>query len=337
MNYFDLILEQDTLSRILTEEKIFEKYFGEPIDFYKSYKNPLRSDNNSGCNFFYGKKYLIFFDHSRGVDYNWVEFVKESYGFATYPETLRKVAEDFNLVSKTKKDYYKILGIPNPEKNQKKKKSMLKDIHPRITSFRDEHIDFWSTFDYTFKPEDFIKYRTLPFDFSIVEFEDFSHTIYQNPIGFVYYLTPDKKQKQLYRPFAEKSKKFRQFQQDNIFGLEYLEKGKGHVIITKSYKDYIILKIAGFNAICILAENYKIPMDLILNLSTYGKIYTLFDPDETGIKRSEQLEKTYRTTPLFLHVDVKDPYGHYKQYGLVNLTETVWQLMNTKENIYPMY
>ena len=58
MNYFDLILEQETLSRILTEEKIFEKYFGEPVDFYKSYKNPLRSDNNSGCNFFYGKNTL---------------------------------------------------------------------------------------------------------------------------------------------------------------------------------------------------------------------------------------------------------------------------------------
>lgn len=326
MTLLEVLFSKDHILSNKSQEEVFEYYFGEPIDIYKTYQNPLRNDKSPGCSFYYNENdNLIFYDHSKGKSYNWIEFAKDHTGITNYHDLIRKIGKDLKILKTNNSKTVDFNKIFNRNKNKKvvKKKNPLEDIKFIYTEIRPEHYDYWSTWDYQFTLDDFLRFRTLPFEYYIQIFKDKKYMVYEEPIGFIYFLSPDKKQKQCYLPFVEKSRKFRHIRTENIFGLETLQEGKGYVLITKSKKDHNICQLAGINSCFILAENYKFLFSDYLKLKKFGKIYTLFDPDETGINRSNEFKKEFYSTPLFLDVLVKDTYGHYKEYGLQSVKETL--------------
>lgn len=332
MTLLDLVLNKEDILELCTQEAIFSRLMGVEVNEFDSYINPLRNDRSPGCKFFLNDEgILIFHDHAKKTSYNWFTFARDQSKLIEYDDILHYVGRQMNIVSRSKEEFYSRFNITAPpQATIKKRKNPLTAIEFSLSPFREEHFSYWSTSDYKFTKEDFIKFRVMPIVYAKLIFQEKETFHFENPIGFIYFLTPDKKQRQVYFPLAEKSKKFRQLQKDNIFGFEYLEK-KDHVILTKSYKDYIILKLAGFNSACILAENYRMGFDMYFQLKKYGRVYTLFDPDDTGITRSNELKKEFGVRIMYLDTEVKDPYGHYKKYGLAHLTKTVNNLIQNHQ------
>ena len=61
------------------------------------------------------------------------------------------------------------------------------------------------------------------------------------------------------------------------------------MLITKSYKDWRVLKNAGYNTIWLQNEGCKIPFDRLIQLQQYRTKFILFDNDDAGIKASNNL------------------------------------------------
>lgn len=328
MNLKDLLsISKEDLLKQVSSEQIFQNYFPYRINVNRKYLNPLRDDKREGCNFFLTEEGLKFFDHAKDKTYDCFQYIGELYGIS-YKEAIQKAATDLGI-RKTKSNAFTKAVIPVVKKENLTKKNKIRDIKVKLEEISEEHLDYLSTFDYKFTKEDFFRFRTLPFELYKIEYEgDYYKLVTAKPLGFIYYLTPDKKQKQVYIPFNEPIFKFRQIIKDPIFGLEFLRKGEP-VVITKSWKDFIVLQLAGINCCCCLSETYKLDPSMYLKLRSYGKLYTLFDNDDTGYKRSEVWQKEYKTIPLLLPDNINDSYDYYKLLGLEKLKKTVNDLLGT--------
>jgi hypothetical protein len=321
-----LFLTKDYILKHKDEEDLFSYYFDEKISLSRKFKNPLRSDTRADCTFHYGTDELIFRDFAKGKVYNVFQFVEEKYGL-TYRDALKKIAIDFNIQApETSADFY-LNSIQKKEvaKNKLKKTNKLLDIIVYPVQYTKTHLDYFSTNDYQMTTEVLKRFRTVGIRGYSLVFENYQKDVNAN-LGFAYFFDKELKYKQVYIPYAEQKDKFRQLISSPIVGIEYLRKDEP-VLITKSYKDFQILQLAGFNACCILSENYKLtPQDLML-LMSFGKLYTLFDNDSTGLQASELWHKTYFTNPLLLSVEMKDAYKHYKTFGLEDLKNTLIKQM----------
>ena len=322
------LITKEYILKHKTEEELFSFYFGDSISLSRKYKNPLRTDNRADCTFHYGTDELIFRDFAKRKTYSVWQFVEEKYGL-TFVEALKKVALDFKLKEPSSSSDFFLNSIQKKEieaRQKLKKTNRLIDIAVKPIQYTQNHIEYFSTSDFTFTPQIFKKFRTVAIKGYDLIFENYSKEIHAN-LGFAYFFDKELKYKQVYLPYADQKDKFRQIINSSIIGIEYLRKGEP-VIITKSYKDFQILHVAGFNACCILSENYKLTPHDIMLLTSFGKLYTLFDNDSTGIEASIFWQKAYFTTPLFLSVEMKDAYKHYKIYGLQNLTDTLKELIH---------
>lgn len=314
----------DFILQHVDQQTLWERYFG-LFDLNKKYINPLRDDNNPDCTFDYGESGdLLFADWAKKKHYTIWEYVGLKYTL-DFPETLKKIAEDFRIKSISSSSDLFLLNIKPVEVEKKtlKKINRLLDISFNPIKPTKEHFDYWSTIDYQFTNQDFLKYRVIPTNQYSLIFEKSKITFKPKTIAFCYLISD--KEKQIYLPFASKQNKFRQILKSPIIGIEHLRKEP--VIITKSNKDKIINLLGGLNVCNILAEGY-LPSseDLmkLINISS-GRLYTLFDNDKTGKEASEKWKENYGTIPLFL--PTKDSYLHYKQVGLNEHIKTIKEMI----------
>jgi hypothetical protein len=318
------LLTPEHILKYVSQEQLWTYYFGK-FTLNKKYINPLRTDKKADCTFDYGKsRDLLFVDWAKKIHYTIWMFVEKRYNLNFF-ETLKKIAIDFNVphVSQTSSDL--LLGnnliLENVE--VKKKVNRLKNILIKAIKPTEKHFEYWSTFDYKFKKSEFLKYKNIPINKYSLVFETSTVTYTPKSIAFCYLLSDF--ERQIYIPFASRANKFRQILKNPLIGLDDIKKGEP-LIITKSNKDRIINKVAGFNVANILAENYKPSTDDIMSLVNAGKVFTLFDPDETGIEASKFWKDNYNTKPLFLS-ESKDSYVNYKDKGLKEHTKELWNLI----------
>lgn len=128
---------------------------------------------------------------------------------------------------------------------------------------------------------------------------------------------------QIYRPFEERKKKFRNDWTDyHIPGLSQLQ-GKDLCIVTKSYKDVMSLRSFGFDAVSPRAENViPLPGMITYLQKRFKRVVTLFDNDG---KESSHL---YPFEHLYVPVDkAKDPTDYCKMYGPASTFELLNSLL----------
>lgn len=95
----------------------------------------------------------------------------------------------------------------------------------------------------------------------------------------------------LYNPYGE-IKWFGNVTYSDIWGLETLDKTKGFVIVTKSAKDYLVIKyVLGYPCIALQSENQKKVLTILKDSFEDMKVYIIFDSDEVGIRNSTALSK----------------------------------------------
>lgn len=147
-----------------------------------------------------------------------------------------------------------------------------------------------------------------------------------NPIYLYYEKAEHGNFMKLYRPL-NKEKEYKwlsNIKEGNkvIGGLSSLQEHEYYLIITKSKKDWLVLKhIYGFNCIYVQSESTGIHEDIMNMLHLqyqYPVIYSLFDNDESGIKLNEEFAIKNDTIPIQypLSLGIKDTWDNVVKYGI---------------------
>ena len=133
---------------------------------------------------------------------------------------------------------------------------------------------------------------------------------YPKGLGFAYRIF---NKYQLYFPFQEKKRKFRNDWTDVcIPGFAQLS-GFDTCIITKAYKDVICLKSFGYDTIAPRGENIMLPKECIAYLiKRYKRVITLFDND--GKHKAEYYPFEEKHIPI--ETGQKDPTDYCSFYGI---------------------
>jgi hypothetical protein len=137
---------------------------------------------------------------------------------------------------------------------------------------------------------------------------------------------------QLYSPFAERRRKFRNNWLENyVPGYEQLEYSSDTLIITKAYKDVMMFRSFNYEAVAPRGENIPLPDGFMDYARThYKRIVTWQDNDgKTGA------EKYYPELEHFVcpgdptQGDPKDPTDYCKVFGseatLKLINSTIWK------------
>lgn len=197
------------------------------------------------------------------------------------------------------------------------------DIDIRIISkqFTPADLNYWKQFNVT--PPLLREYNVT----SLKQYwltKDQTYPCYPKGLGFAYRIW-DKYQ--LYFPFAEKRRKFRNNWTDIcVPGFLQLKYKNPLCIVTKAYKDVLCLTSFGYEAVAPKGENILLPELCIKHLQKkYSRVVTLFDNDGKHKAAEYPFEE--------LHVPIgsgeKDPTDYCDHYGPERTAEMLSLILNT--------
>lgn len=324
----ELELTKDNILLKLPELAIFEYYFGEKISLNRSYKNPLRIDNNPGCKFFIGRTgKLLFIDTSRRNSVrDCFGFICDKYNCKLY-KALQIINRDFKLGFEGKPLDHLVYDYSWPSldvfEKAKEEKRLL--CLKRNWEFYDK--EYWGQYGITLKV--LSKFNVIPVQTVFKGNKILWRNSRENPIYC--YNFPNENKKKIYRP-KEKDRSYRFMSSGGMSGIyqgfDQLPAKGDLLIITKSLKDVMVLDMFGYNAIAPHSENYPIPLDFYDNLmDRFDNIILFYDNDEAGKKATEQIAEDLDMPFIFIPDEYKekDISDFYKRYGV---SETGLMLTN---------
>lgn len=237
----------------------------------------------------------------------------------TFSEALERIDSDLNLMLKNTIDRNNPLVFPINIKT---------DFTIKPHEINDSEINYWYQYGITISVLNKFKVIALE-EFSSITKEGKPYTVrstLDNPI-FAY---NNNNWVKIYKPLGQRKYRFQYLgnkESDFIFGWNQLPE-KGEIIfITGGEKDVMSLTSKGYNAISLNSETANIKQSIIDDLKTrFEKIIVLYDNDETGIKQSEILSKTYNLLNLKLGTipkNGKDISDFFANNGLSNTFDSL--------------
>ena len=239
----------------ITEIEIFEYYLGIRVQLNINIVSPtiLRSDDKSpGCAFWYNGEKIKYIDRSKGINEDCFGIVKLIHG-GNFNDTLLRIASDFNLFGRTPITTYK------KDVSQDSNFIPLGKLKLEKKVFQYQIKD-WSLVDKKYWKERYLDSRILNEwkvrSISSAFINGRCIYVYEpTDVGYVYEF--DDGTVQFYFPFRNKSSKNKKFITNSniILGWEKLPKSGENVIISKSYKDIILLsELYGFPSVAPIGE-----------------------------------------------------------------------------------
>ena len=330
--YSEYVSEQDILKRV-SQARIFELVFDFlPVEdvFITS---PFREDNSPGCYFSsdnQGKLFFVDYGDPNRIKRDCITAVKDFYELS-YSETLEFINSKLKVTSLIENPSlvaYQSLLHPKP----KRKSSIM----TTIKNFTVLDLEYWLTYGITMPNlnEDGVHSIRMYRYYSSKSKKWFTVM----PKGRCFSLGNFQERTKLYTPFAKGTERkwLSVCTSNDLWGMKFLPDGGKDLIITKSYKDYRVLKNLGFNVIATQSENMFPSIELLYNLTKrFGHIHIFFDNDTAGIAGSENFIKLidslmpFKTFEMILpniYNRSKDPSDFYKHFGEQELVKFV----NTK-------
>jgi hypothetical protein len=311
-------IKKEWLLNRITEQQIFIRYLGIEPNLVDKFTNPLREDKNADCVFYVSSANgsLRFKDFAYGFNWSCFDIVMQLNN-CNFTEALIKIAIDFNLIESDKTIEPLIVNSSSTIPNKPKINAITKiDIKKR--RFNQQDIDYWGQF--CLEPKDlFYVFPTEKLWLNTHPY--YKHT--ETDPCYTYALGLEKRK--AYFPFREKGnhKKPRFLQTSSeIEGIRLLPKTGGELlIVTKSYKDVLLLIKMGYNAISPSAEGTKINLNLFKD--NWSKIVVWFDNDNAGLKNMQE----HYLNEIKIHIPLNEPKDitdFVKKYGFnegLNLTK----------------
>jgi len=320
------------LSRI-TDAQIFFHYHGR-FSIGKSCKSMLRVDKNPSVTFFVGDNgRIIHYDFKEGKGLDCFAYVQKSFNLS-FDKALSKIAEDFGLISKTTIKNSKKLDFSLEEGNKIDKEFKKETLIQFTTKKWDsETLNFWRLYEIT--EQELNLESVYPIDRLFLNKKEIL-----NPYNLVRYAkvenyTPDlanpkvtKDGVKVYSPYDTNMKWLSSIPLHVPFGLDTLNFESNLIMITKSFKDMIVLKKIFDSVIATQNESEAaLPSNIIHMLDgLFDKKIIVFDNDETGVTNSKKFNEKgfgYFNIPNLerLKYGIKDPSDYIKYYGLEMLED----------------
>jgi len=305
-----------TIDEILSRVSEWDlwSYYIPGVQLKKKFKSPLRKDEEPSASLFVNRQNSILFkDFGTGQTMNIWSFLQVRYN-VTFREVLLLVNNDFNLKLGSKtlkiKPSMELFGVVTNHVIEQKEPSTIK-IKSRPWSLKDK--EYWGQYGLTVSFLDSHNVKPLQ-NYWVNDYLVYWHSD-SNP---AYSYEFGRSKRKVYSPFAKKFKFLTNAGDKTIQGLDYLPKTGECLVITKSYKDVLVLQSLGYHSIAPQSESMTISSEMIDNLkSRFKHIYLLYDNDATGKKYSKKLCEQYRLMSIFVPEPIKDISDYRKTYGIV--------------------
>lgn len=291
-------IDKDKILSYVTEEDIFKLVFEEISPEFEYVTSPLREDNNPGCWFQKGVKGdLRFVDFANtsvidGIDMRNIDCfnaVQVYYGLGNFYRTLEYIRErlilgkNLRLLPKEKRSSSKLM----------KKLEFSVDIEVRDFEPRDAR--FWKPFGISKQNliDDKV-FAVLRYSMKNTKNGDFLSRPETNCYAFTDFKSGRKK---LYFPFLKGKYRFiTDCTIDDVGGIDSLSTSGDTLFITKSYKDWRVLKNLGCEAIWFQSEIMFPSNNVLISLcNRYKRVIIFFDNDKTGVSMSQRLKELINT------------------------------------------
>ena len=325
-------INQKKILEYVSQEEIFELVFGyKPIP-YVYVTSPFRIDRNPGCWFeatssHIGKLRFIDFASNFGKPMDCFDAVQQFYEFSNFYLTLVFIYD--KLISGRNKSSRTLIVI---------EATTMNDVVKPIINFDARRFYmkdglYWEK-KYGILKQNLIDDMVFPvkkFHIENGKYGDYNNNVYD--LGYVY-TNYESGNKKLYFPNRKGSKRFiSTCTKNDIGGLKVLPLFGKELIITKSYKDWRVLKNNGKYAIYLQNEGSVPDMELLMSIvKSWSKVYVWFDNDRQGMKSSEHIanliNSVYRNKASTLHLPevlnsegISDPSDLYYHKGKQSLHE----------------
>lgn len=314
-----------TILKIVSEEQIFEKYLGIPVEFERQIRNPLRDDINPTCTFRWINNKLYFRDWTEVKAKDCFDVVKLIYQ-CNFAQAIDIVARDFGLLDGEEHEpkLVKNVRLREPVNLQIKRQDFTKYC---TTYWANEGISINTLLKYNVVSLRAVWVRgNKVFDWSPKDLA-FAYQFSDNIIK-IYFPLRNRKRGQI---------KF--FNTDNsvLEGFTQLPEKGDLLIITKSLKDVMALSEYGIHAVAPASEAIGLnPLVMNILKSRFTNIYSLMDNDWTGRRAAIRLKWQYNIPPIIFPIgEPKDFTDNYKKYGnlyMIDGIEYLKGLYDTSKN-----
>tara|TARA_R110000868_G_scaffold28617_4_gene107114 strand:+ start:11760 stop:12737 length:978 start_codon:yes stop_codon:yes gene_type:complete len=283
-------------------------YYVPGIPLKTPFLSPLMKDKTPSASLFQSRDGSLLLKDFRLGTYNIWSFLQTKYGL-TFIEALLTVNNDFNLgLAKVKLDKpttNAFFGILSGEKP-----TITGDTKLNIKSRKWNKVDeeYWDQFGLS---TEFLQNNNVKAleNYWINDKLVYWYTEYDPVYSYEF----GNAKRKLYRPMSKKKEyRFLTNVKDDTWQGK-LPKSANILIITKSYKDVLVLNILGYASTAPQSEAANIEESIITNLkSRFKKIYLLYDNDTPGKKYSEKVCNQHNLIPIFvpepcnLHKDISD-------------------------------
>lgn len=265
-----------------TQEEIFGIFIKQPIIADKGavkYIAPYRNDSQPDCYFEEYDGRLFFVDFaSSPPSYNCFTFIQKCAKLKDLGEVYRYIVKALGLKGNVKKTKEGTSEVVLKLKEPKKQKEIL--YLPRAFDNRDKV--YWS--QYNISSKNLIEDKVIPIQlYQSTSKKGVPFTIRGFDIMYAYTDFKNNRLK-IYRPYGTKeSKWFTNCTQNDIGGIDYVDYKADDLLITKSYKDYRVIKNQKVNTVWFQNEG-MIPSPTILKslCKSFKRIIIWFDNDEPG-------------------------------------------------------
>lgn len=323
----EIITKKDILSRI-SQESIFLLYFSE-IDFEKRYVAPYRGDREAGCWFEEYGGSLVFVDFTlQPPSMDCFKLVQIMEKLPTYTDALSYINTKMEVGLNTDRPLPVQFAYEEKTSEKKEKKEILLSIR----NFNIKDGKYWAP--YGISRENLIEDGVKPlFSFRIKRGVKGDATINCMEISYAYtdFLVEEGETVppiKIYSPLSDKKYKWTtNCNSNNIGGTSKLT-GSPVLVITKSYKDYRVLRnsLPDIDVVWFQNEGQIPSLKTLeqLQIKKRKKVYICFDNDSVGLAKGKMLVdvlKTYykrkKITQVYVPIKwnkegVKDPSDFYK-------------------------
>lgn len=331
-------IDKENILKYVSEEDIFELVFKFKPKEYDYVTSPFRQDDNAGCWFEYstsGKLKFkdfgsqIFIRGKKMINIDCFDAVQIYFNLPNLYKTILFIKK--HLIDGKELPERKDVNIQVERQKREVK------IQFEARDFDERDAKFWKK--YYISRQNLIDDRVFAVKrFKILngKYGDFSTRTYD--ICYAYTEFNDNRKK-LYRPHQKGKNRFiTTCNQNDIGGINTLPEFGDLLIITKSYKDWRVLKNQGLNVIWFQNEGMMPTNDILLPLCKRFKyIIIFFDNDETGILSSLKIKDHINSyfpgkceskwiDESFLSQNITDPSDYIHKMGENELQKLLKQM-----------
>lgn len=288
----------------LSEIQIFQYYIPNFKELNKSFLSDLYNDTSPGVVIFQkANNRLCYKDHGTGDSFDVFSYIMRKFNVSLV-ESINIIANDFGLraIRSDLRPQF-LIGRENIPKEENKPSKAIISIVPRGLNYSD--YCYW-TMRYSIPLSMLEEYDIFPSSCVYLNKGDKTTVIQEergNPI-YSYRFTNNEGLYvyKVYKPLAEKRWKWLyNGSKDEIEGFAQLPLHGNILLITKSLKDVLVLKVLGYDAISLQGETNKLEKNVVSALQNrFENIILLYDNDEEGIKGAKRISNSYGFKSIIL-------------------------------------